>query len=689
MRQTASRFRRLLYAVPALLAAAPTFAQFNPGQVLTAAQLNSQFAHYLPLAGGTLTGPLSVPTMTVTGALTATGLVTTSDLATQAANTVLANATSSSASPIAFTMPSCSSSSSALQWTAGSGFTCGTVASAGANGNITSLTGLTTALSVAQGGMGATSQTAHAPLIGQGSGAISSSPGAGAAGQFLQSQGSSADPVWGNPTSYYNVFNSMTPAQISDVQACTLTQDVTSVIQSSVNTYGAVWLPYGCYRTSATLDLSNQTLAGAGAHLARIVDYDSNASDPVVTMGAAARIGNVGIGFNSALITGAETQGQRVGVQAYSPTSGLALQRGGRIENLYISYTGTGIYNPPSSAMTSLFSAQVMNLEINGYSFRGIDIAGPLQTGSVFENLYISNNNGSNLFTAGADAGAVFGQCSSSGVVSNTDISEASFNQINVEWATVANAIRFCGVTGVSAGTFHLEEITLRNNYSGLIEWRNSTGRIGSLSIYYPPIKTTGWYVARIYDSANLTGNVASLYNQALLEIGTLNLHGLNDGPQVTSGNGLSGVSNFFIFDRETSAAGPFAVRVGSYVWQTYQSDSSIYSGAQTNYAYTDPHSMLFIVPSTTGFNYLPIASSCGTSPTVTAGSTALSGSVTVGSGGTACSLSFPGAGFPNSANGTVVDKAGSVPPYAISKTGITITTATAGHTYAYSVSGN
>ncbi|WP_155639566.1 hypothetical protein [Burkholderia multivorans] len=539
-------------------------------------------------------------------------------------------------------------------------------------------------LTVANGGTGAISQTAHAPLIGAGTGAISSSPGPGAAGQFLKSQGASADPVWGNPTSYYNVFNSMTAAQISDVQACTLTLDVTSVIQNALNTYKSVWLPNGCYRTSSTIDLTNQTLTGAGARQVQIVNYDTNAANAVITMGAASVLSNIQVGFNAALITGSESLGQRVGVSTYSPVSSLPLQRGSRIENILVYYTGTGIYNPNTSA-ASLFSSQIMNLEIQGYSYRGLDIEGSSQTGSVFENLYINNNNGSSLFSSSADAGAVFGQCSTTGTVSNTDISEISINQLNVEWATVANAIRFCGVTGAHIGTIHLEEIILRNNYSGLIDWRNSTGRIGSLSVYYPPIKTTGWFVMRFWDSSNLTGNVTNLYNEAMLEIGTLNLHGLNDGPQVPSGAGLTSISSFFIFDRETSAIGPYFVRVGSYVWQTYQSDSSIYQAAPT-----DPHAMLTILPTPQGFNYPPQASTCGTSPTVAAGSTIYSGAVTIGTGGTSCTLTFPGQGYRGQALGTVVDQAGgSTPPFTISKTGITISAATAGHTYTYSIYGN
>ncbi|MFD1557172.1 hypothetical protein ACFSHT_16340 [Paraburkholderia silviterrae] len=99
---------------------------------------------------------------------------------------------------------------------------------------------------------------------------------------------------------------------------------------------------------------------------------------------------------------------------------------------------------------------------------------------------------------------------------------------------------------------------------------------------------------------------------------------------------------------------------------------------------------MMTILPTPSGFNYAPQASSCGTSQTVAAGSTLQSGAVTVGTSGAACTLTFPGSGFPTQARGVVVDTAGgSTPPYTISKTGITIGTATAGHTYAYSVWGN
>ncbi|MCA7984192.1 hypothetical protein [Burkholderia vietnamiensis] len=52
------------------------------------------------------------------------GSVSLGGLAPVAANTVLANASGSTATPAAFAMPSCSGSNNALRWTSGTGFTC-------------------------------------------------------------------------------------------------------------------------------------------------------------------------------------------------------------------------------------------------------------------------------------------------------------------------------------------------------------------------------------------------------------------------------------------------------------------------------------------------------------------------------------------------------------------------------------
>lgn len=73
----------------------------------------------------------------------ATNGIALSQIAQQTSNTVLANATGSTANVTAFSMPSCSTSVSALNWTTGTGFTCNT-------GLITASTAASTFATIAQ-----------------------------------------------------------------------------------------------------------------------------------------------------------------------------------------------------------------------------------------------------------------------------------------------------------------------------------------------------------------------------------------------------------------------------------------------------------------------------------------------------------------------------------------------------------
>lgn len=73
------------------------------------------------------------------------------------------------------------------------------IASSGANSDITSLSGLTTALSVAQGGTGRQTLTTRSVLIGEGTAAVNFAVPS-TAGQALVSAGAAADPVFGFPT---------------------------------------------------------------------------------------------------------------------------------------------------------------------------------------------------------------------------------------------------------------------------------------------------------------------------------------------------------------------------------------------------------------------------------------------------------------------------------------------------------
>lgn len=131
------------------------------------------------IAGFSATGFL---TRTGAGAYafqSATNGITLGNLAQASANTVLANATGSTANLVAFSMPSCSTSASALNWTTSTGFTCNTsinaatlggatFAAPGPIGSTTAGTGAFTTLSASStvSGTGFSTYLASPPAIG-------------------------------------------------------------------------------------------------------------------------------------------------------------------------------------------------------------------------------------------------------------------------------------------------------------------------------------------------------------------------------------------------------------------------------------------------------------------------------------------------------------------------------------------
>lgn len=295
--------KKILLAL-GLLWSACASAQFTPGQLLTASELNAQFALYAPLAGATFTGsvaanagltasvitgtPVSgssgsfttlaasgsvsgagftsllspyallasptftgtvtIPNLTVTGTTTLpTGSLPLSNLATQAANTIVANAAGSTASPTAIATPSCSTASSALQWASGSGLVCNsainaaslggaTFASPGSIGSSTAGTGAFTSLSST--GTFTPSQTNG--IVGT---TTNNNANAGSVGEFISNTASGV---------------SLTNNVIANITSISLTAgdwDVSGTISySPAATTTVTGLAGGVSQTSATFD---------------------------------------------------------------------------------------------------------------------------------------------------------------------------------------------------------------------------------------------------------------------------------------------------------------------------------------------------------------------------------------------------------------------------------------------------
>jgi hypothetical protein len=269
--------------------------------------------------------------------------ITYANLAQASANTLLGNATGSTANVSAVAVTGCNGAAQALQWTSGSGFGCNSsIATSGANANITSLSGLTTALSVSQGGTGSSSLTQYNLLAGNGTSAVSTvSPGS-TSGYVLTSNGSSSLP------SFQYAAGRLIGVQVF-TSSGTYTADsgTNSVIEELVGGGGGgggiVAMPSGDGGASAC--------GGAGGYI--VTRLTSSFSGVTVTIGAGGTAGttsgsaggNGGSTSVGSLTAGGGTGGGGISTATGGP-SNLAPGAGGTA-------TGGNIVNAPGQYATT------------------------------------------------------------------------------------------------------------------------------------------------------------------------------------------------------------------------------------------------------------------------------------------------------------------------------------------------
>lgn len=166
-------------------------------------------------------------------------------------------------------------------------------ATAGANSNITSLSGLTTPLSVPQGGTGITSATAYAVLVG---GTTSVNPfqsvaSVGTAGQVLTSNGAGAKPSF-QAVSAAGAFSSIVIQVFTATGTYTPTSGMKYCIVELVGGGGGG----GGTTTCAANEISSGGGGGGGGYAIKMFSAATIGASQAVTIGAGGTAGAVGGG---------------------------------------------------------------------------------------------------------------------------------------------------------------------------------------------------------------------------------------------------------------------------------------------------------------------------------------------------------------------------------------------------------
>lgn len=241
----------------------------------------------LPAATDTVAAIAATQTLTnksISGSSNTLSAIPLTALATQAANTVLVNATSGSASPTAQAISSCSGAGNALIWTTNTGFGCATQTGTGAG----TLPAIGTLGSPAAGTLRALTSTTPSTQV------VLGYTTAGEGGGTFTYNAADTTTLDNSCTIFVDASNHRWYRQYSgpiNVQWCGAlgdgsTDDVTA-LRAALAIGPSVFVPPSatCYMTSGSLTIStNQTLTGDQPNTSCIKGSTGNAATPLIVV---------------------------------------------------------------------------------------------------------------------------------------------------------------------------------------------------------------------------------------------------------------------------------------------------------------------------------------------------------------------------------------------------------------------
>lgn len=248
-------------------------------------------------------------------------------------------------------------------------------------------------------------------------------------------------------------------------------------------------------------------------------------------------IEGITIRFKEGLVTGEETEGQRLGINT---SSDYSTQRGSRFTDVVVENVGTGICSGIANSVLGregeedeLFSVTFDKFTVKDFSFRGMDFRSGARTGNYFKDITLSSGK------YRADAAVYW----------TGEESETAIGKLTVKDTIAETPIYLNRLHGLSA-----EEVVLDNVYAlhyPLITIGSSVCSINKLTLDYSDVHFEENPLIYIDKSQYIQSHIQTLNG---LHIGTLKLNSFN------SANAKR------IFQRADNITDPFYITVDEYI---------------------------------------------------------------------------------------------------------------------------
>ena len=343
--------------------------------------------------------------------------------------------------------------------------------------------------------------------------------------------------------------------------------DDTEAFLKAFDTENSVYVPAGIYYVNQTLKIENQNLVGGGCFATQIVSCNSDKNMPIIMAGRSCCIKDIMLRFNDGIITGEEKEGERVGILTHSDT--FPLQRASSITRVRIENVGTAIYMPRNYIGCGPFCVDHSNLELQHFSFRGIDYGAHHRIGNSFSNIFMLSNYEVDCM-----------------IHLEGDAANVSMSQITIINSRCRrSAITFSNVYGFNISTLHISNIGITRPGHALLEFNNASGEIGALHCNYIPIECDDVSLIRLYNANHdiciFDGKM--LESERYIRIGDITVCGLNDPtrdlfPDSDNTGLVAPYDDMFRFvSRKEGCTGKYFAEIGGYSYFTFKNDRETY----------------------------------------------------------------------------------------------------------------
>ncbi len=325
--------------------------------------------------------------------------------------------------------------------------------------------------------------------------------------------------------------------------------DDMGAIKKAMNWKSTIYLPEGEYVINETLDIANMNLVGDGSDKTVIVADFEDKNMPIVKTGRTVSISGITFKYKDGLLTGEETECERIGIYC---SGTLSLQRGSRFTDVTVENVGTGLASGFGIFDTDedvVFSVTFDGVTVKDFSFRGFDWRSETRTGNYFKSVTVSSGK------YRADSAVYF----------VGEESETAIDSMIIKDTIAETPVVFERMNAISAKSILLDNVYALHH--PIITWDSSVASIDKLTFDYCDTHYSENPLISVNDAYYIDGSVNTLNG---LHIGTLKLNSFNS----------ANVKN--IISRAEDSKGDFYLTVDEYIvknsdfdWDNFPADES------------------------------------------------------------------------------------------------------------------